>query len=171
MRKLTMLVALGTIFSLALAVPALALVTTELGGGDNTYNEKACPPDGDEVVFGRGGDDVLRLQLCGDLDTQGSSGPEPGNTPGSDRDTGNGNLGQDRVRVDDRDIQDTAIGGGGQHDRCVGDLDIGATATSVDDPPEGPGGGTGAEEDAGDTLDASCETKVWVEAIDIYSAS
>jgi hypothetical protein len=163
-----MLVGLVAVFSLALAGPALADLLVELGGGNNTYGERRCPtatnPDGDETVFGRGGNDVLRLHLCGDLDPAGT-------TPGTDADIGNGNRGQDRVRVDDRDIQDTASGGGGFNDTCVGDLDIGATATSIDDPPVGPGGGTGAEEDAGDTLDATCETKDWVEAIDIYSAS
>ena|SRR5215212_7498050 len=153
MRKLTMLVGLVTIFSLTLAGPALALVT-ELGGGDNTYNEKACPPNGDETVFGRGGDDVLRLQVCGD------TANEPDATD-SDADIANGNSGKDRVRVDDGDIQDTATGGAGSNDRCVGDLDLGTTV-NADDPPAGPGGGTGAEEDAGDTLAASCEDPKYV---------
>src|SRR5215212_7866420 len=170
MRRLTMLVGLVTIFSLALAGPALAALVVELGGGDNTYNERRCPPNGDETVFGRGGDDVLRLQVCGDTNTAAS--PEDGfpETPDtdSDIDIANGNNGKDRVRVDDGDIQDTATGGGGLNDRCVGDLDVGASAASVDDPPVGPGGGTGAEEDAGDTLDASCETIVWVKGFNFY---
>src|SRR5215217_91597 len=154
MRKLTMLVALGTIFSLVVAAPALAELVVELGGGDNTYNERACPPNGDETVFGRRGDDVLRLQVCGD------TANEPDATD-SDADIGNGNRGKDRVRVDDGDIQDTATGGAGSNDRCVGDLDLGTTL-NVDDPPAGPGGGTGAEEDVGDNLDSSCETIIFV---------
>ena len=167
MRKLTMLGALGTIFSLVLAGPALADLVRNLGPGDNTYNERRCPPNGDEQVFGRQGGDVLRLQLCGDTANE----PDPAeSTPDSDADIGNGPRGKDRVRVDDGDIQDTANGGNGR-DRCVGDLDIGESATSVDDPPVGPGGGTGAEEDVGDTLTASCETKVWVEGTNFYTQS
>jgi|SRR5215208_4303275 hypothetical protein len=154
MRRLTMLVGLVTIFSLTLAGPALAALVVELGGGDNTYNERRCPPNGDETVFGRGGDDVLRLQVCGD------TANEPDDTD-SDADIGNGNRGKDRVRVDDGDIQDTATGGAGSNDRCVGDLDLGTTL-NVDDPPAGPGGGTGAEEDVGDNLDSSCETIIFV---------
>jgi hypothetical protein len=158
MRKLTMLVALVAIFSLTLAGPALAALVVQLGPGDNTYNERRCPPNGDETVSGLGGDDVLRLQLCGDTANE----PDPaGTTPDSDRDIGNGNSGQDRVRLDDGDIQDTASGGNGSNDRCVGDLDLGTTL-NVDDPPAGPGGGTGPEEDIGDNLDNSCETIIWV---------
>jgi hypothetical protein len=149
-----MLVGLVTIFSLTLAGPALAALVVELGGGDNTYNERRCPPNGDETVFGRGGNDVLRLQVCGD------TANEPDDTD-SDADIGNGNRGKDRVRVDDGDIQDTATGGAGSNDRCVGDLDLGTTL-NVDDPPAGPGGGTGAEEDVGDNLDSSCETIIFV---------
>jgi hypothetical protein len=169
MRKLTMLGALVTIFSLALAGPALAALVHELGGGDNTYKERHCPPNGDETVFGRGGDDVLRLQLCGDTEGEDGDPATPNND--SDADIGNGNRGQDRVRVADSDIQDTASGGRGQNDRCVGDLDVGDSATSVDDPPVGPGGGTSGEEDVGDTLDDSCETKVWKEGFTFYDAS
>jgi hypothetical protein len=172
MGKLTMVVALATIFSLAVAVPALAVGPVfELGPGDNVYHEKRCPPNGDEEVFGRRGDDRLRLDECGDPNTATSPEDELPDTPDtdSDDDTGNGNTGQDVVRVDDGDIQDTAIGGGGQHDRCVGDLDVGASATSVDDPPTGPGGGIGSEEDMGDTLDASCETIQWVVGFDFFT--
>jgi hypothetical protein len=160
MRKVTMLVALVAIFSLTLAGPALAALVVQLGPGDNTYNERRCPPNGDETVSGLGGDDVLRLNLCGDTANE----PDPaGTTPDSDADIGNGNSGQDRVRVDDGDIQDTASGGNGSHDRCVGDLDLGDGVADVDDPPEGPGGGTGPEEDIGDHLDNSCETIIWVQ--------
>src|SRR5215207_9394561 len=173
MRKLTMLGALVTIFSLVVAGPALAELVVKLGPGNNTYNERRCPPNGDETVFGRGGDDVLRLQVCGDTNTAAS--PEDGfaDTPDtdSDIDIANGNRGKDRARVDDGDIQDTATGGAGQNDKCVGDLDVGASATSVDDPPVGPGGGTGAEEDIGDTLDESCETIVWVKGFNFYTQS
>jgi hypothetical protein len=160
MRKLSMLVALGTIFSLALAVPALALVTTELGGGNNTYNEKACPPNGDETVFGRGGNDVLRLQVCGDNDVP-LNEPEaafPGSPPDSDIDIANGNSGKDRVRVDDGDVQDTATGGSGSNDRCVGDRDLGSD-NAVGDPTPATGG---TDEDIMDHLDPSCETIIWV---------
>jgi hypothetical protein len=153
MRKLTMLGALVTIFSLVVAGPALAQLVVNLGPGDNTYNERRCPPDGDETVSGLAGDDVLRLQVCGD------TANEPDDSD-SDADIGNGNRGKDRVRVDDGDIQDTATGGAGSNDRCVGDLDLGTTL-NVDDPPEGPGGGTGPEEDVGDTLDDSCETIIY----------
>jgi hypothetical protein len=155
-----MLVALGTIFSLALAVPALALVTTELGGGNNTYNEKACPPNGDETVFGRGGNDVLRLQVCGDNDVP-LNEPEaafPGSPPDSDIDIANGNSGKDRVRVDDGDVQDTATGGSGSNDRCVGDRDLGSD-NAVGDPTPATGG---TDEDIMDHLDPSCETIIWV---------
>jgi hypothetical protein len=174
MRKLTMLGALATIFSLALAGPALAALVHELGPGDNTYNERHCPPNGDEEVFGRQGDDRLRLNECGDPNAAPS--PEDGflDTPDNDSDVdiGNGNRHNDRVRVDDGDIQDTATGGRGTNDRCVGDLDIGESATtSVDDPPVGPGGGTGAEEDVGDDLAASCERIIWVEGITFYTQS
>jgi hypothetical protein len=160
MRKLSMLVALGTIFSLALAVPALALVTTELGGGNNTYNEKACPPNGDETVFGRGGNDVLRLQVCGDNDVP-LNEPEaafPGSPPDSDIDIANGNSGKDRVRVDDGDVQDTATGGSGSNDRCVGDRDLGSD-NAVGDPTPATGG---TDEDIMDHLDPSCDNIVWV---------
>ena len=160
MRKLSMLVALGTIFSLALAVPALALVTTELGGGNNTYNEKACPPNGDETVFGRGGNDVLRLQVCGDNDVP-LNEPEaafPGSPPDSDIDIANGNSGKDRVRVDDGDVQDTATGGSGSNDKCVGDRDLGSD-NAVGDPTPATGG---TDEDIMDHLDPSCDTIVWV---------
>src|SRR5215216_6290828 len=151
MRKITMLVALVTIFSLVLAGPALADLLKNLGDGNNTYDEKRCPTaanlfDGDETVNGNGGDDVLRLQLCGDTANE----PDPaGTTPDSDADVANGGSGKDRMRMDDGDIQDTATGGSGSNDRCVGDLDLGPTL-NVDDPPAGPGGGTGAEEDVGD---------------------
>jgi hypothetical protein len=158
MRKLSMVVALGTIFSLALAVPALALgPVTNLGDGNNTYSELQrgiCPtataPNGDQEVNGRGGNDTLLLNQCGD------TAGEP-NAADSDDDTGRGNRGIDVVRVDDGDIQDDAIGGGGTRDTCRGDLDLGTTL-NVDDPPTGPGGGTGME-DVGDILDASCENK------------
>src|SRR5215208_7767177 len=160
MRKLTMLVALVTIFSLVVAAPALAQLVVNLGPGNNTYNERRCPPDGDETVSGLAGDDVLRLQVCGD------TANEPDATD-SDADIGNGNRGKDRVRVDDGDIQDTATGGSGSNDRCVGDLDLGPTG--VDEPPAGPGSTVngvptgGPEEDIGDHLDAaSCETIIWV---------
>lgn len=160
MRKLTMLVALGTIFSLSLAGPALAALVVKLGPGDNTYHEHRCPPNGDEQVSGRVGDDVLRLQLCGDTANE----PDPaGTTPDSDADIGNGNRGKDRVRVDDGDIQDTASGGAGSKDRCVGDLDLGDGVNDVDEPPIGPNPeGSGPEQDVGDNLDSRCETIIWV---------
>ena len=157
MRKLTMLVGLVTIFSLALAAPVLAALVHELGPGDNTYNERHCPPDGDETVFGRKGDDVLRLQLCGDTDDE----PEASD---SDADKGYGNRGNDRVRVDDGDIQDTASGGGGSNDRCVGDRDLGSD-NAVGDPTPATGG---TDEDISDTLDESCETIVWKDG-DFYN--
>ena len=169
MRKITMLVALVTIFSLVLAGPALADLLKNLGDGNNTYDEKRCPTaanlfDGDETVNGNGGDDVLRLQLCGDTANE----PDPaGTTPDSDADVANGGSGKDRMRMDDGDIQDTATGGSGSNDRCVGDLDLGPTG--VDEPPAGPGSTVngvptgGPEEDIGDHLDAaSCETIIWV---------
>jgi|ERR671911_1813510 hypothetical protein len=169
MRKLTMLGALVAIFSLVVAGPALAELVVNLGSGNNTYNERRCPPNGDETVSGRLGNDVLRLQLCGDTEGEDGDPATPNND--SDADIGNGNRGQDRVRVADSDIQDTASGGRGQNDRCVGDLDVGDSATSVDDPPVGPEGGTSGEEDVGDTLDDSCETKVWKEGFTFYDAS
>src|SRR5215208_7237192 len=162
MRRLTMLVGLVTIFSLTLAGPALAALVVELGGGDNTYNERRCPPNGDETVFGRGGDDVLRLQVCGDNDVP-LNEPEaafpvsPANSPDSDIDIANGNRGKDRVRVDDGDVQDTATGGSGSNDRCVGDRDLGSDNAVGDPPPAG-----GPDEDISDTLDPSCDTIVWV---------
>jgi hypothetical protein len=160
MRKLTMLVALVAIFSLALAGPALAALVVNLGPGNNTYDERRCPPDGDEQVSGLAGDDVLRLQLCGDTANE----PDPaGTTPDSDADIANGNRGKDRVRVDDGDIQDTASGGSGSNDRCVGDLDLGDGVMDVDEPPTGPNPeGSGPEQDVGDNLDPSCDTIIWV---------
>jgi hypothetical protein len=145
MRKLTMLVALVTIFSLALAGAALAVV---LGPGDNTYNERRCPPNGNEEVSGRGGHDRLRLHLCGD--TQ----PEP-NAADSDADTAYANRGNDVVRVDDGDIQDTARGGKG-NDRCRGDRDLGSDNAVGDPPPAG-----GPDEDISDNLTANCERIIW----------
>ena len=50
MRKLTMLGALVSILSLVVAGPALADLVVVLGPGDNTYNERRCPPGGDEEV-------------------------------------------------------------------------------------------------------------------------
>ena len=170
MRKLAMVVALATIFSLVVAGPALAQLIVELSPGADVYREQACPPDGDETVFARGGGDRLRLDLCGDPNTPES--PEDGfpETPDndSDADVGNGGGGSDVIRVDDGDIQDTANGGPG-NDSCRGDLDVGASEASVDDPPIGPGGGTGPEEDIGDTL--NCEQKTWVTGFDFYNQS
>ena len=156
MRKLTMLGALVAIFSLVVAGPALAELVVKLGPGNNTYNERRCPPNGDETVSGLAGDDVLRLQVCGDTDDE----PEASD---SDTDVGNGNRGKDRVRVDDGDIQDTATGGAGSNDKCVGDLDLGNGVDDVDEPPEGPNPeGSGPEQDVGDTLADSCEDPVYV---------
>ena len=155
MRKLTMLVALVAIFSLTLAGPALAALVVQLGPGDNTYNERLCPPNGDETVSGLGGDDVLRLQLCGDTANE----PDPaGTTPDSDADIAKGNSGKDRVRVDDGDIQDTASGGNGSNDTCVGDRDLGSDNAVGDPAPAG-----GPDEDISDKLDDSCETIRWVD--------
>ena len=77
MRKLTMLGALVTIFSLVVAGPALADLVVELGPGNNTYDERRCPPDGDEEVFGRQGDDRLRLNECGDDGRRGWASRDP----------------------------------------------------------------------------------------------
>jgi hypothetical protein len=126
--------------------------TIRLSPGDDVYSERACPPDGDETVFGRGGDDTLLLNECGDTDNE----PDPSD---SDADVANGQGGNDRIRVDDGDIYDTARGGQGT-DRCTGDLDLGDGVDDVDDPPIGPGGGTGTEQDVGDTL--LCEQKTYV---------
>jgi hypothetical protein len=169
MRKLTMVVALATIFALVVAGPALAQ-TVVLTAGNDFYGEQFCPPDGDEEVFARAGDDRLRLDPCGDPNTPDS--PEDGfpDTPDtdSDADVANGQAGNDFIRVDDGDIQDTARGGPGT-DQCRGDLDVGASAASVDDPPIGPGGGTGPEEDIGDTL--NCEQKTWIKGFTFYTQS
>src|SRR5215208_4652535 len=172
MRKITMLVALVTIFSLVLAGPALADLLKNLGDGNNTYDEKRCPTaanvepfDGDETVNGNGGDDVLRLQLCGDTANE----PDPaGTTPDSDADVANGGNGKDRMRMDDGDIQDTATGGSGSNDRCVGNRDLGTAEENAafnanpTNPPAGVIGGIGEHEDISDTLDPSCETIIWV---------
>jgi hypothetical protein len=150
MRKLTLVVALATIFSLVVAGPVLAQ-TAVLTPRADVYVEQFCPPDGDEEVFGRGGSDTLFLNECGDTDNE----PDPSD---SDVDVARGQGGNDNIRVDDGDIYDTAIGGPG-NDTCRGDLDLGTTL-NVDDPPIGPGGGTGPEEDVGDTL--NCEQRTWV---------
>jgi hypothetical protein len=147
-----MVVALATIFSLVVAGPALAQVTN-LSPGDDVYRELFCPPNGDEEVNARGGDDRLRLDLCGDTDN------EPAETTDSDTDIANGQAGNDTIRVDDGDVYDTARGGSG-FDRCTGDLDLGDGVDDVDDFPAGPGGGTGTEEDIGDIL--LCEQKTYV---------
>ncbi len=153
MRKLTMLGALVTIFSLVVAVPALAVgPVTNLGGGNNNYNEVErghCPPNGDEEVNGRGGDDRLRLHLCGDTP------PEP-NATDSDDDTANGNSGNDIVRVDDEDVYDTATGGNG-NDTCRADRDLGSD-NAVGDPTPATGG---PDEDISDEVGASCEEVIW----------
>jgi hypothetical protein len=152
MRKLTMLVALVTIFGLAVAAPALAqlVLLVALGPGDNVYGERLCPtaanPHGDEKVLGRRGDDRVRLHLCGD-----TTGEPDFITPDSDADTGNGNRGADVVRVDDADIQDVATGGPG-FDRCYGDRDLGADNAV---------GGTGLNEDLSDRLGAGCDRRIW----------
>jgi hypothetical protein len=170
MRKLTMLVALGTILSLALAAPALADLLTTLGPGPQTYNELRCPTaanafDGDEEVFGKGGADTLNLNLCGDTNT--TEFPEDGlaNTPecdpllncttDSDADKANGNSGRDTIKVNDGDIQDTA-NGGNDRDTCTGDRDLGSDNAVGDPAPAG-----GPDEDIKDNL-ADCETKIWV---------
>jgi hypothetical protein len=164
-----MVVALATIFSLVVAGPVLAQ-SVVLSPGEDVYVEQFCPPDGDEEVFAKGGDDTLLLDVCGDPNTPES--PEDGfpDTPDtdSDVDVARGQGGNDNIRVDDGDIQDSAIGGPGT-DRCTGDLDVGASAASVDDPPAGPGGGTGPEEDIGDTL--RCEQKVWIKGFTFYTQS
>jgi hypothetical protein len=169
MRKLTMLVVLGTIFSLVVAGPALAeLLTTTLGPGPQTYNEQRCPTaptyNGDEEVFGKGGADTLNLNLCGDTNTD-PAFPEDGlaNTPecaapcttDSDADKANGNSGRDTIKVNDGDIQDTA-NGGNDRDSCTGDRDLGSDNAVGDPAPAG-----GPDEDIKDNLD-SCENKTWV---------
>jgi hypothetical protein len=106
-------------------------------------------------VNGRGGDDVLRLQVCGDNDVPLN---EPEDTTDSDADIANGNRGKDRVRVDDGDVQDTATGGSGSNDKCVGDRDLGSD-NAVGDPTPATGG---TDEDIMDHLDPSCDTIVWV---------
>jgi hypothetical protein len=67
------------------------------------------------------------------------------------------------VRVDDGDIQDTASGGGGSNDRCVGDRDLGSDNAVGDPAPAG-----GLDEDISDNLDESCETIIWVDG-DYYN--
>jgi hypothetical protein len=151
MRKLTTLVALVAIFSLAVAAPALAQLFVELGPRDNVYDERRCPPNGDEVVLGRGGDDRLRLNQCGD-DT-----PEP-DPADSDADTAKGGRGNDIVRVNDADIQDVATGTRG-FDKCYGDRDLGADNAV---------GGTGPNEDVSDTLGKGCNRKIWTNG-DFYT--
>ena len=170
MRKLTMLAALVTIISLALAAPALADLLVNLGRGDDTYAERRCPTaannfDGDEEVFGRRGNDVLNLNVCGDVST--ADFPEDGlaTTPecaapcttDSDADVAHGNRGRDTVRVNDADIQDTASGDAGSNDTCVGDRDLGSDNAVGDPPPAG-----GPDEDISDNLAASCDTIIWV---------
>jgi hypothetical protein len=158
MRKLTMLVALVTIFSLVVAGPALAELVVKLGPGNNTYEERRCPPNGDEDVFGRQGDDRLRLNECGDTDDE----PEASD---SDVDNAYGNRGNDVLKVNDGDIYDKAGGGSGQHDKCVGDRDLGSDNAVGDPTPES----GGPDEDISDKLDAeSCETIVWKDG-DFYN--
>ena len=158
MRKLTMLGALVTIFSLVVAAPALADLVVKLGPGNNTYDERRCPPDGDEDVFGRQGDDRLLLNECGDTDDE----PEASD---SDVDNGYGNRGDDVIKVNDGDIQDKAGGGSGQHDKCVGDRDLGSDNAVGDPTPES----GGPDEDITDNLDEeSCETIVWKDG-DFYN--
>jgi hypothetical protein len=153
MRKLTMLVALVTIFGLAVAAPALAqlVLLVALGPGDNVYNERVCPTaairHGDEKVLGFRGDDRLRLHQCGDTTGE----PDQQLPVDSDADTGQGNRGADVVRVDDADIQDVATGNGG-FDRCYGDRDLGADNAV---------GGTGPNEDLSDRLGAGCDRRIW----------
>jgi subtilisin-like proprotein convertase family protein len=143
----------GSITSWSLDISTTTVEEVRLSPGDDVYVERACPPDGDETVFARGGADRLRLNLCGDTEN------EPAETTDSDIDVANGQAGNDRIRVDDGDIYDTARGGVGT-DRCTGDLDLGDGVDDVDEPPIGPGGGTGTEEDTGDTL--LCEQKTYV---------
>jgi hypothetical protein len=150
MRKLTMLVALVAIFSLALAAPALAQPTFILGPGDNIYNERRCPPNGDEEVRGRAGDDQLFLNDCGDTP------PEP-NPDDSDADRAFGGRGGDRIHVNDGDIQDLAAGGRG-FDACHIDRDLGA---------DNQVGGTGPNEDVQDQV-RGCERVVFHEG-DFYT--
>jgi hypothetical protein len=158
MRKLTMLGALVTIFSLVVAGPALAELVVKLGPGNNTYDERRCPPNGDEDVFGRQGDDRLRLNECGDTDDE----PEASD---SDVDNAYGNRGDDVIRVNDGDIYDKAGGGSGQHDKCVGDRDLGSDNALGDPTPES----GGPDEDISDDLDEeSCETIVWKDG-DFYN--
>ena len=164
MRKLTMLGALVTIFSLVVAGPALADLVVKLGPGNNTYEERRCPPDGDEGVFGRQGDDRLRLNECGDGGVEDGLAQTPDEND-SDVDNAYGNRGGDVIKVNDGDIQDKAVGGRGQHDKCVGDRDLGSDNAVGDPTPES----GGPDEDISDNLDEeSCETIVWKDG-DIYN--
>ena len=164
MRKLTMLGALVTIFSLVVAGPALADLLVELGPRDNTYNEHRCLPDGDEEVFGRQGDDRLRFNQCGDDGVEDGK-PETPDENDSDTDIGKGNRGNDRVRVNDGDIYDTASGGRGSNDTCVGDRDLGSDNAVGDPAPAG-----GPDEDISDNLAESCERIIWKDG-DFYDQS
>jgi hypothetical protein len=98
------------------------------------------------------------------MSTTAGTDDEPAETTDSDTDIANGGSGRDRMRMDDGDIYDTATGGGGTRDRCVGTLDLGDGVNDVDEPPIGPNpAGSGPEQDIGDNLDAaSCETIIWV---------
>jgi hypothetical protein len=164
MRKLIMLGALVTIFSLVVAAPALADLIVELGPYNNTYNERRCLPDGDEEVFGRRGHDRLLLNECGDDGVEDGL-PQTPDENDSDVDNANGNRGSDVIKVNDGDIQDTARGGLGQHDKCVGDRDLGSDKAVGDPTPES----GGPDEDISDKLDEeSCETIVWKDG-DFYN--
>lgn len=69
------------------------------------------------------------------------------------------------VKVNDGDIQDKAGGGSGQHDKCVGDRDLGSDNAVGDPTPES----GGPDEDISDNLDEeSCETIVWKDG-DFYN--
>ena len=113
MRRVTMMLA-----AMALMVPlfaAVAYAATIIGTDES---EILLDSTLDDTIAGRGGGDELRADAFGPA---GFLQPTP--TPQDQRDTDkvHGNRGNDLIRVDDGDGRDTATGGRGGDDRCVGD--------------------------------------------------
>ena len=108
MRRVTlMLVALAVMVTLFAAVAYAATIDGTRKG------EVLLESSENDTIFGRGGGDRIQATVFG-------PGGDIGETP-EDRDVVYGNAGNDGIQVDDGDGRDTAIGGNGDNDVCIGD--------------------------------------------------
>ena len=101
MRKTAMMIALVALLTLVAASVAYAAVKE--GNNRDNYINETC---GDDTLIGRGGDDTLDANNCGD-----------------DEDILFGNAGNDRLLANDGDREDDVNGGRG-YDTCVVDARV-----------------------------------------------